>query len=387
MAFLKGHKFTKEEIAGAYTVPVSKLTSEDVNRSNAESGDYSWMKDGIFPRLRRIEERFSEKLLRRYDRRLFVAFDNPVPADKAFELEKQDTYVKNGVMSINEVRQEIGLEPVKWGRSPWMPLTVAPVGGSSPVEDEADMEEDEEVRPTEPEEEGTEEEMDEEGKPGQTSVGMKDTEPVQNKQRPEYVRPPRPEYSKMKKVMQKIYREMEQDIKSQLNGMGASPDFDKINFDTNRWERATREQMKKPIQDTLITGGAFGVARLRSERGITDLDFSPWIVKQDLPPGFGFDITNPEVQRWLRSYVAHFSRVTTATTGKKFSAMLARGLAEGDTTRDLRKRVDDFFGGLERYKADQIARSETSRALHQGMEQAWKQSDVVLGKEWLCNPG
>jgi len=66
---------------------------------------------------------------------------------------------------------------------------------------------------------------------------------------------------------------------------------------------------------------------------------------------------------------------------------MAKGFREGETLRELTDRVQSFFKQQERTKSVQIARTESSRAIHSGMEFAWDQSQVVHGKEWLCNPG
>ena len=118
MAFLQGRKATLKEIAAIFGVPLSKLTTEDVNRANAEAGDYSYMKDTILPRLRRVEQKLNEKLLSMYDERLFCAFDNPVPADKEFHLKETTELLKVGYKTINEVRQEDGLDEVDYGNVP-----------------------------------------------------------------------------------------------------------------------------------------------------------------------------------------------------------------------------------------------------------------------------
>ena len=364
MAFLKGHKYTKEEIAGAYGVPVSKLTSEDVNRANADAGDYSWMKDTILPRLRRLAEKLSQKLMPMFDNRLFVMFDNPVPADKEFELKKQEVYLKNGVMSINQVRQQIGEEPVSWGETPIMPLTMMPLGVGSPFTEE-------ETTPSVPSTE--EEDEEEEGK--------------HKKDRPEFIRLPRPEFSKMRSIMQKIYQQISIQIRQQVQAGQGTPERSWFYFDTNKWEKIVKRKMGEPIKKALISGAAHGIARIPRERDIAGLITAKLVEKGILTKQFGFDINNPEVQRWLRGYVAHFASITTKDLGLAFSRKMAAGLREEETLRQLIDRVGTFFKGMEKTKAMEIARSESSRALHHGMEYAWQQAEVVKGKEWLCNPG
>jgi HK97 family phage portal protein len=115
MNFLQGRKWNLNEIAGVYGVPMSKVTTESVNRANAEAGDYSYMKDTVLPRTRKVEQKINEQLLPMYDDNLFCAFENPVPEDKEFRLKQAESRLKTGQTTINEERQQDGQEPVSWG--------------------------------------------------------------------------------------------------------------------------------------------------------------------------------------------------------------------------------------------------------------------------------
>lgn len=129
MSFLQGRKQIKEEICNAYGQSLA-LYDKDSNRANSESATYNYMKDAIRPRCMRIEEKLNEKLLPRYDKRLFVAFENCVPQDKEFRLKEQESHLKSGYSSINEERQQDGQEGVEWGDVPYMPTGMVPVGTS-----------------------------------------------------------------------------------------------------------------------------------------------------------------------------------------------------------------------------------------------------------------
>jgi len=133
LSFIEGRKLMREEIAAAFDVPIGALVSKDINRANAEVADYRHMKNGILPRLRRIEEKLNERLLPMFDERLFVAFDNPVPEDKEFQLKEREAYTKANILKINEVRQELGKEPVAWGESAWFPMNLVPVEDSKKI--------------------------------------------------------------------------------------------------------------------------------------------------------------------------------------------------------------------------------------------------------------
>ena len=50
--------------------------------------------------------------------RLFLASDHPVPEDRKMLLRQQESDIKLGILSINEVRQARGLACVAWGDGP-----------------------------------------------------------------------------------------------------------------------------------------------------------------------------------------------------------------------------------------------------------------------------
>lgn len=133
MNYVVGRKMNREEIAAAFGVPMSKLTTEDVNRSNASSGNWQYQNDTIEPRLRRIEETINEKLMPMYDENLFVAYDSTVPSDKAFELTERTAHLNSYVTTINEEREKIGLDKVEWGDIPLAPAGIGPLGSNQPL--------------------------------------------------------------------------------------------------------------------------------------------------------------------------------------------------------------------------------------------------------------
>ncbi|MBW2060933.1 MAG: phage portal protein [Deltaproteobacteria bacterium] len=119
LSFLAGRKMGREEICAAFGVPLSKVTAENVNLANAKVGEEQYQRDTIRPRLWRIEEKINESLMPRYAPNIFVAFDDPVPADREFELKKIQAGLTTNFLTINEVRKREGLPSVSWGDKPW----------------------------------------------------------------------------------------------------------------------------------------------------------------------------------------------------------------------------------------------------------------------------
>ena len=133
MNYVVGRKLNREEIAAAFGVPMSKLTTEAVNLANAYVGEHQYMQDTIEPRLRRIEETLNEKLMPMYDENLFVAYDSVVPDDRQFELTERTANLGSYVTTVNEEREKMGLDKVAWGEVPLAPPTVAPLGSQPAV--------------------------------------------------------------------------------------------------------------------------------------------------------------------------------------------------------------------------------------------------------------
>ena len=59
--------------------------------------------------------------------RLFVASEDPTPMDPEATWQQQRIDMEYGVRTINEMREEEGLQAVPWGDEPWLPVHMAPV--------------------------------------------------------------------------------------------------------------------------------------------------------------------------------------------------------------------------------------------------------------------
>jgi HK97 family phage portal protein len=121
LAALAEMKVTKEDIANAFHVPLSFLTSE-TNLANLQAADHQHLSKAIAPRLTRRDEKLNEVLVPLYDPsgRLFLSSDDTVPANLDLVFRERELDLKYGVRTINEIRGERGLPPVRWGDEPRM---------------------------------------------------------------------------------------------------------------------------------------------------------------------------------------------------------------------------------------------------------------------------
>jgi HK97 family phage portal protein len=117
--FMEGRQWLRGVIANAFGVPEDLLTSSNSNRASSTTAIHQYLKYTILPKLKRIEERLNSHLLPKFDDNLFFTFDSPVPEDAAINLKKEESDLRSGVLTINEVRAKRGLEPVEWGNKPY----------------------------------------------------------------------------------------------------------------------------------------------------------------------------------------------------------------------------------------------------------------------------
>jgi len=119
LAALADMRATKEDIANAFHVPLPFL-SGDTNLANMQAADHLHKTLAIVPRIRRRDEKLNEQLIPLYDPtgRLFFQTPDPTPANQQYLLQQEQSDLRFGVRTINEVRASRGLAPVAWGETP-----------------------------------------------------------------------------------------------------------------------------------------------------------------------------------------------------------------------------------------------------------------------------
>lgn len=111
ISFIEGRRLVRTEIMASLDVPEGMIITDSSNRAVAEVAEYIFAKYGVLPRCKKVEEKLNEKLVTRYDEKLFCAFDDPVPENRELKLKENTEYVKVGAVSRDEIRAGIGKEP------------------------------------------------------------------------------------------------------------------------------------------------------------------------------------------------------------------------------------------------------------------------------------
>jgi len=110
--------WTKLQILNAFGLNAA-LFENDGNRSLIEGAEYMALKNAVLPRLRLIEAQINHDLIPEFDERLLFVFDNPCTDDADRKAQENVSLLDRGVLTINEVRHGMGLNPVEWGNTPY----------------------------------------------------------------------------------------------------------------------------------------------------------------------------------------------------------------------------------------------------------------------------
>ncbi len=96
-----------------------------------------------------------------------------------------------------------------------------------------------------------------------------------------------------------------------------------------------------------------------------------------------FDVNNPEVQKWLKSYTPMFSKKLEEVSVEKLRAELIEGMNAGEGVPELLKRVNTTYANWDKVRSETIARTEVIRASNQAALNVYRQSGVVTKKIWV----
>lgn len=138
-------------------------------------------------------------------------------------------------------------------------------------------------------------------------------------------------------------------------------------FDMGDWVRRFREKARAVYVALVENAGAAALTELGIE--------------------LAFDVKRPEVVRFIEASVQMFAREVNDTTWQELRASLAEGVDAGEGIEKLKARVEKVMGDRIASSSETIARTEVNRAANAGtlesLEQA-VQAGVNLEKEWVA---
>lgn len=348
MEFLEQRKFTRDEIMGIFRVPKTILgITEDVNRANAEATEYVFSKRVIKPRMEFIMDRLNEFYLPLFglDQKEYrFAFTDPTPQNVELKLKANETGLRAGYLTINEVREEEGRDAVDGGDVVYLPANLLPISISK--------------------------------KTGQDSNSQKELVSIVKENKDDSaevekrVRFIEGQITERTQVYKSIFLDQKARVvralqtKKSKKGTKDEELIDKVNptFDeefTSKLEDANKET----LETSYIRAGKLALANLEI----------------DLP----FDVTHERAVSWLQENALSQAKLVVGTLRDEMRVRITTGVKEGLGVNDITNNLAEFFDEQSEWRALRIARTEVIGGYAEGSLEGYRQSGIVSMKRWL----
>lgn len=404
MDYIEGRRLTRDEILAMFRVPKPLLTFDDVNRAAAKEARAILLENVIKHEMSRICSFLTEFLLPRYgDEDLFFGYKNPVPNDRAADMQYYKTALGGAPwMTINEVREQEDLEPIEGGDKLMVPFSL--------------------------QDSGNEKSEDQKKKDSYKRFvkGINTRIPQYPYQRHQIDQIALKIEDKLQSFLQLIIKKKR--LKSEvIHKLSTFKEGEIIHDESARdahWKTIiTRtdpreakykyiltdqftnqeDRVADVIEQGIKSSGKLGQLKTASIDDVEDIvlrdsdvfagplmDFIRTVIEaegiqqiQSLIDNGVFFMQSTEVQKYLKKDGVKFIKAIQEETAEQLRDTLAEGISKQEGIAQLKARVTKVYEDATGYRAERIARSEVLRATNFATEEAYKQSKVVEKKEWL----
>ena len=361
--FLEQQQWLRDKIMVIFgnTKAVLGIT-EDVNRANAEASLLSWMRSTVRPDMKGICDTLNEFLVPLYGDNLLLGFCDPVKEDESDHINEVKSLVDANIITVNEAREELGYDPVKGGdelrsEQQVIPPALRYVNTNRVVmKCQAKAQEYKKLKDM--------------ARPLATKI-------VKNKKsNSEFVPRVLPE-----KMYQ--YTKRHREIITTAEKIFA----DKVVSFINKLVDKALENMPHEVTD-MQKKELFDEDQMVVE---ATLDFEPILTQVATQAGIeAIKLVNEEnvykpfnMQKAVKERVEKFAKSMVQTDKDRIIDIIANGVQGGSSIPEISSSIRDAFDS--KAQADMITRTEVANAASTAQIDAWKQTGVVEGKEWIVS--
>ena len=372
-------KMSQEDVAMMFRVPLALLgklsEGTGLGRANIEVLEYIFLKWNINNKFIRFDGIIDFAIERYYpqDKDLIIKHMNIIPEDKEFELNRRSKAV-DVWETRNEVRNQDGLDNLEGGDDLRAPMASVPLsfgmsdsngGGSDSSGKGIVLRLKVKSKATPP-------------AVSKTDSKKKDSDSETNSQTitPEIKEAFRLRLMRNQGAYEKSYiKKMKPILKDQhaealvnleAHASSFTKDAQQKLFDDAAYDKLLLEAIQPVMVDLGEKQGALALAFAGDEEN-------------------DFKLT-ARYQKYVESRTKKMAQNFNNETLDKLNKSLAEGIQAGENLDKLRKRVDEVYGDVERYRTLRVARTETLNASNEATNEAYRQTGYVKGKEWYVNP-
>lgn len=390
----------RDKIFALFRVPKSIVgIVEDVNRANGEMSEVAFCKRAVLPRLIMLQGQINQFLIPKFGdgENIWFEFDDPTPNDKTTNATVYNSYVTSGVMLINEVREELGLDPMDEAeyqrfRDMKTPPQLRENNNNNPQQEQPPKEKPPKEKPPvkEPKKhfhpnpikinrfkglkkKAVEEKSKEEKKATIEGV-MKDVLKSFIVKGQSFSEQQKENYHNQKiHHSNKLEGEFKEDLGRYFKRLGRlaiqqakslTKDNKEVSIDFNdKKEQEIIMELSFPYLADAIENQSALTFALIGKNGV-------------------FKSTDDFVKEFIEENTKRYSTSVIMTTNDDIKRIVENWAKEGKTLPELRGMLKEYFDKASINRAEQIARTEISRANGFATLQVYREAQVI-GKEWI----
>lgn len=395
MDFLQGRKFSMDEILAMFGISPAMLGMiVAANRANMEAAEYNFAKWVLLPRVRAFCKFINKYIIDEFDPSLELSFENFVPDDIAAKTTERKEAA--GIwQTVNEIRKEMGLPDVtggddlyrksgytKLGEQPAAPVATPPAPAATPNPDEppapsdSDADADTELRKARRKLAlKIRRNRDAKKKIEQRNAQLAKERLEQGERRIQTAAPLLEQYETDFMQTARVYFERQRiavlgemtellpDAERSYKKRALDPMYKQLQLvvSDQQWD-IDLSNVLQPLYEGLMTKQLVDTfAQLN--------DFTP---PADVP----------SISEFARQRAGRIAKDINDETQKQIMLSIAEGIDKGESRNQLRVRVEQVFGDAASYRAERIARTESVHAAGQADLMGWRDSNIVVGKQW-----
>lgn len=352
MDFIETQKFLRDDILASLRIPKAMVTTDDVNLANGREAYRMFLQEAVKPVFQAFLDAINHRLVPQLDIAVFFSFTDPTPVDRDALLKEATELKKSGIITANEARSLFNYEALEGADE----LSVS-----------------------------------------QPTPAVTETAKQMLRSRPVLVK-------KLEAIEQMTGLILRSEPKRQMNSIfpnqATKEAYAKaFNDRADRKADAVKEDidafhtgMLKRILENELSPTTF--MDLIGEKSAAKAHFTPIMTKLYKDAGqealdalfrkagehFFVDAV---LLAAIDSRVQFFTNSIMDTTFDVLKAKIADGIKEGQNPEKIGRSIRDYFDDMSVKRARTIAQTETSFVLSKATNDAYQQSAVVTGKEWL----
>lgn len=361
------------------TRPVLGIT-DDVNRSNAESTILNWKQTTVRTEMKQITDTLNEFLVPRFGESLILGFCDPVKEDDTQDITNTKSLIEANIITPNEARARLGMDPLvdetsDARREPSQPTQLIPEIPKSLryVNTKAVFRRNGIYKQVE-----------------QYQAVSKAARPIAEK----IIKSRKKTSSVEPRLHNKLTNEQVwRYYEKQIRVVEAAEEI--FHSKVERFIQRLVEKALGNVPEEISKIQNKALFNEQDEIIAATIDFEP--ILMEVVRAAGTEALNlvddpkpylpTDIRKTIRKSVEKFAKSMIETDKDKIINIIATGVADGLSVPEIRNTIVNTFADYSKMQAERITRTEVARASVQASLDAWSQSDLVGGKQWLTAPG